>query len=220
MSDTTRTSMRRYQLAGFVGILVILGSVVGWSVLTELRGAVIAPGTMVVDGNTKRVQHRDGGIVAEIKVRDGDMVKAGDLLMRLDPTDTRAELGIIDTIRIEWVAKAARLRAQRDGKEKLVFDDELETRRDEPMMRKLLSGQQSLFVSQTASLKGRTKQLRERIAQFKQEIVGVQAQLTAKENQKKLIEKELNGNAGPAVQGSCSGDPGARAGAREGTSCR
>ncbi len=191
MSDSTRKSMRRYQWAGFAGIIVIMGSVVGWSVLTELRGAVIAPGTMVVDGNTKRVQHRDGGIVADIKVRDGDLVKAGDLLIRLDPTDTRAELGIIDTIRIEWVAKAARLRAQRDGKDELVFDEDLEARRDQPMIRKMLSGQERLFASQTASLKGRTKQLRERISQLHQEIKGVEAQLRAKENQKKLIKKEL-----------------------------
>ncbi|MGI9513273.1 MAG: biotin/lipoyl-binding protein, partial [Anderseniella sp.] len=162
MSDTTRKSMFRYQLAGFAGIVAIMGSVVGWSVLTEIRGAVIAPGSMVVDGNTKRVQHRDGGIVAEIKVRDGDMVKAGDLLVRLDPTETRAELAIIDTIRTEWVAKAARLRAQRDGDDTLVFDEELEVRRSEPVIGKLLSGQERLFASQTASLKGRIKQLRER----------------------------------------------------------
>ena len=107
------------------------------------------------------------------------------------PTDTRAELGIIDTIRIEWVAKAARLRAQRDGKDELVFDEELGARRDEPLIRKMLSGQERLFASQTASLKGRTEQLRERIAQLHQEIIGVEAQLKAKENQKKLIEKEL-----------------------------
>ena len=191
MSDRTSNSLRRYQLAGFVGIIVIMGSVVGWAVLTELRGAVIAPGTMVVDGNTKRIQHRDGGIVAEIKVRDGDMVKAGDLLILLDPTDTRAELGIIDTIRIEWVAKTARLRAQRDGMDELVFDAGLEARRNEASVRKLLSGQERLFVSQTASLKGRTEQLRERIAQLNEEINGMEAQLAAKENQKKLIEKEL-----------------------------
>lgn len=191
MSDKTRKSMRRYQLAGFAGILVIMGSVVGWAVLTEIRGAIIAPGTMVVDGNTKRVQHRDGGIVAEIEVRDGDMVKAGDLLIRLDPTDSKAELGIIDTIRIEWVAKAARLRAQRDRADKLVFDDELEARRDDPLIGRLLSGQERLFVSQTASLKGRIKQLRERISQFNEEISGVEAQLKAKVNQKHLIEEEL-----------------------------
>ena len=103
MSNTTRTSLRRYQLAGFAGIFVIMGSVVAWAAFTEIRGAVIAPGTMVVDGNTKRVQHRDGGIVAKINVRDGDMVKAGDLLIQLDPTESRAELGIIDAIRVEWV---------------------------------------------------------------------------------------------------------------------
>lgn len=191
MSTNTRKSLRGYQLAGFAGILVIMGSVVGWSVLTEIRGAIIAPGSMVVDGNTKRIQHRDGGIVAEIKVHDGDMVQAGDLLVRLDPTETKAELGIIDAIRTEWVAKAARLRTQRDGDETLVFDDELEARRDEAQVRKLLSGQESLFAAQTASLKGRKKQLRERISQFKEEIIGVEAQLTAKVNQKALIEKEL-----------------------------
>ncbi len=191
MSDRTRKSMRRYQLAGFAGMFVIMGSVVGWAALTEIKGAVIAPGTMVVDGNTKRVQHRDGGIVAQINVRDGDMVKAGQLLVQLDPTESRAELGIIDTIRIEWVAKAARLRAQRDGADKLLFDDELEARRDDPVIARLLSGQQRLFVSQTASLKGRIRQLRERISQFKEEISGVEAQLGAKENQKSLIEKEL-----------------------------
>lgn len=183
--------MRRYQLAGFAGIFVILGSVVAWAALTEIKGAVIAPGTMVVDGNTKRVQHRDGGIVAKINVRDGDMVKAGDLLIQLDPTESKAELGIIDTIRVEWVAKAARLRAQRDDADKLVFDDELEARRDDPAIGRLLSGQERLFASQTASLKGRISQLRERISQFKEEISGVDAQLLAKENQKRLIEEEL-----------------------------
>jgi len=191
MSDQTRKSMRRYQLAGFAGILVIMGSVAGWAALTEIRGAIIAPGTMVVDGNTKRVQHRDGGIVAEIRVQDGDMVKAGDLLVRLDPTDSKAELGIIDTIRIEWVAKAVRLRAQRDGADALVFDDELEARRDNPLIGRLLTGQERLFASQTASLTGRIKQLRERISQFNEEISGVEAQLRAKVNQKLLIEQEL-----------------------------
>jgi HlyD family secretion protein len=200
MSNQTRKSMRRYQLAGFVGILVIMGSVVAWAVFTEIRGAVIAPGTMVVDGNTKRVQHRDGGIVAKINVRDGDMVKAGDLLIQLDPTDSKAELGIIDTIRVEWVAKAVRLRAQRDGADKLEFG-ELEERRDDPVITRLLRGQERLFVSQTASLKGRTSQLRERISQFEEEISGVEAQLGAKENQKRLIEEELKAMSSLLDQG-------------------
>ena len=104
MSDTTRKSMRRYQLAGFAGIFVIMGSVVAWAAFTEIRGAVIAPGTMVVDGNTKRVQHRDGGIVATINVRDGDMVKvcartgelstSADLSAREPAADPHVEWGV------------------------------------------------------------------------------------------------------------------------------
>ena len=191
MSKDTSKSMRRYQLAGFLGTLVILGGIGGWSVLTELRGAVIAPGTMVVDGNTKRVQHRDGGIVAQIKVKDGDLVQAGDLLIRLDDTDAKAEMGIIDTIRIEWLAKVARLRAQRDGTNSLSFAKELEDRRGELLVGELLSGQERLFTSLTASLNGRIKQFEERIQQLNEEISGVTSQLEAKKEQKALIQKEL-----------------------------
>jgi HlyD family secretion protein len=191
MSSNTNKSMRRYQMAGFAGILLVVGGIGGWSVMTELRGAVIASGTMVVDSNTKRVQHRDGGIVAEIKVKDGDMVSSGDLLIRLDDTDAKAELGIIDTIRIEWLAKVARLKALRDGLDTVEFPQELKDRQAEQVVKDLLNGQERLFTSQKASLIGRIKQLEERILQSNEEIAGVEAQLAAKKNQKALIQKEL-----------------------------
>jgi HlyD family secretion protein len=190
-TPATASAMRRYQLAGFTGLFVVLGSVAGWAALSEIQGAVIAPGNIAVDGNTKRVQHRDGGIVSEIRVRDGDQVKAGDLLIRLDGTDARAELGIIETIRSEWLAKAARLRAQRDGASAIEFPDELIKRENEKVVGELLKGQRSLFASQKASLDGRIKQLEERIEQLHKEIAGVEAQLAAKKQQKKLIAKEL-----------------------------
>jgi len=69
-TPATASAMRRYQLAGFTGLFVVLGSVAGWAALSEIHGAVIAPGNIAVDGNTKRVQHRDGGIVSEIRVRE------------------------------------------------------------------------------------------------------------------------------------------------------
>ena len=191
MSDRTKKSLLLYQITGFLGMLLVVGSVGGWSVMTELRGAIIAPGKVVVDGNTKRVQHRDGGIVAEIRVKDGDKVEAGQLLVRLDDTETKAELGIIDTIRIEWLAKVARLSAQRDGADRITFPKELASRNSEDEVRSLMNGQERLFISQKASLDGRTRQLRERILQSNEEIAGVEAQLVAKKNQKLLIEKEL-----------------------------
>ena len=190
-SEGTRTALRRYQVIGFSGLFLVLGSVAGWAALSEIRGAVIAPGTLVVDGSTKRIQHRDGGIVAEIPVKDGDMVKAGDLLLRLDDTDAKAELGIIQTIRSEWQAKVARLRAQRDGAATISFPEELVARQEEPTIRDLLEGQERLFVSQKASLDGRIQQLEERVEQLDKEIAGIEAQLAAKQEQHKLIGKEL-----------------------------
>lgn len=190
-STTTKSAMRRYQVAGFAGLFIVLGSVAGWAALSEIHGAVIAPGNIAVDGNTKRVQHRDGGIVSEILVRDGDKVKSGDLLIRLDGTDARAELSIIQTIRSEWLAKAARLRAQRDGASDVTFPTELIERKDEQVIDDLLNGQRLLFASQKASLDGRVNQLKERIEQLHKEIAGVEAQLAAKQQQKKLISREL-----------------------------
>jgi HlyD family secretion protein len=190
-SRSTQVAMRRYQIVGFAGLFLVMGSVAGWAALSQIRGAVIAPGALVVDGNTKRIQHRDGGIVAQILVKDGDLVKAGDLLVRLDDTDAKAELGIIETIRSEWLAKAARLRAERDGAAQIAYPAELLGRQNEEVISELLEGQERLFVSQRASLDGRIKQLEERIDQLNKEIAGIEAQLAAKEQQKKLIRKEL-----------------------------
>jgi HlyD family secretion protein len=197
----TKSGLRSYQVAGFAGLFLVLGSVAGWAALSEINGAVIASGSLVVDGSTKRIQHRDGGIVSEILVKDGDEVKAGDLLLRLDDTDARAELNIINAIRSEWLAKSARLKAQRDGRDSIIFQKELIDRTGEPVIAELIEGQTRLFVSQRASLDGRTQQLDERVQQLEKEIAGVEAQLRAKEEQKRLILKELTGMRSLLEQG-------------------
>ena len=192
-SPKTTSGLRNYQLAGFAGLFLIMGSVTGWAVMSEINGAVIASGSLVVDGSTKLIQHRDGGIVAEIPIKDGDEVKAGDLLLRLDDTDARAELNIINSIRSEWLAKSARLKAQRDGLDSISFPAELLARKAEPVIGELIEGQTRLFISQKASLDGRIQKLEERILQLEKEISGVNAQLAAKESQQRLIQQELTG---------------------------
>ena len=82
-------------LAGVVIVVVLVGGVGGWAGTTMLSGAVIAPGSIVVDSNVKKVQHPTGGIVGELRVRDGDRVKVGDIVVRLDDTVTRANLAIV-----------------------------------------------------------------------------------------------------------------------------
>src|SRR6266436_4982294 len=111
----THPSIRRHLLVGSAAALVLLGGVGGWATTTELSGAVIAPGQLVVDSNVKKVQHPAGGVVGELRVKDGDRVKAGDVVVRLDETITRANLAIITKGLDELMARKARLESERDG---------------------------------------------------------------------------------------------------------
>ena len=98
---STDKSLRRFQFAGYVSVAFVVGAMGSWAVLSRLNGAVIAPGIVVAESNTKRVQQKDGGVVKKILVRDGDRVVEGQDLVILDDTETRAELGIIDALLIE-----------------------------------------------------------------------------------------------------------------------
>jgi HlyD family secretion protein len=191
VSATTLRSLRFYQFLGLAGLLVVFGSIGAWAAMSSIHGAVVASGTVVVEGHSKRIQNRDGGIVAEIRVEDGDYVEAGDLLIRLDETETRAQLAIIDAVLDEFEAKRARLAAERDG-EKVRFPAALLARRDEPNVAELLVGQERFFASRKAVLDGRKDQLNQRIDQLKQEISGITAQATSTGEQSRLIGGELD----------------------------
>ena len=82
---------------------------------------MIAPGSLVVDTNVKKVQHPTGGVVGELRVRDGDRVKAGDIVVRLDETITQANLAIVVNSLTELWARQARLEAERDGAKVVTF---------------------------------------------------------------------------------------------------
>src|SRR5436190_11679746 len=93
--DSARYSIQRYLLAGMILAGLVTFGIGGWSATAELSSAVIAPGVLIVDSNVKKVQHPTGGIVGELRVRDGDRVKAGDILVRLDETQTHASASIV-----------------------------------------------------------------------------------------------------------------------------
>ena len=134
----------------------------------------------------------------------------------LDDTEASAELGIIDTIRTEWLAKAGRLRAERDASQEIAFDQELIDRQPEPDIANLIDGQRQLFAAQRAALTGRQSQLEERIIQLKREISGLEAQLVAGRKQSDLINQELEATRGLLERRSCTEAPRSGAGARGG----
>ena len=93
--DSASESIRRHITAGTILVAVLLFGVGGWASTAEISGALISQGSVVVDSNVKKVQHPTGGVVGELFVRDGDHVKEGDILIRLDETVTQANLAIV-----------------------------------------------------------------------------------------------------------------------------
>jgi membrane fusion protein, type I secretion system len=186
-------SLHRHIVAIGVTAIVLVIGLGGWAATTEFAGAVIAPGQVVVNSNVKKVQHPTGGIVGELRVRDGDHVKTGDIVVRLDDTQTRASLAIVTKALDEMAARQAREEAERDGADTVAFPQDLLDRMANPDVAKAVNGERRQFEIRRGAREGQRSQLKERIAQLNEEIRGQQAQVTSKENQIGWITKELEG---------------------------
>ena len=128
----TNSSLRRLQLSGFVSIFSMVAVFVGWTYFSDINGAVIASATIEAESYSKKVQHREGGNVLKILVKDGDIAQAGQDLVVLDPTEVKAQLGITQGQRDEFLIKKARLEAQRDLSDQINLPEETEARAQEP----------------------------------------------------------------------------------------
>jgi HlyD family secretion protein len=192
-STPTRRSIRRNILAGLTVFGILAGGVGGWAGTTQLSGALIASGSVVVDSNVKKVQHPTGGVVGELRVRDGDRVKVGDIVARLDQTVTRSNLAIITKGLDELFARKARLASERDAADVIVFPDLLTGRPNDPDVTQIMEGERRLFELRRTSRLGQKAQLREQAGQLNEEIVGMTAQQRAKKREIELITRELDG---------------------------
>jgi HlyD family secretion protein len=189
-------SLRRNVLAGAVATFLLVGGVGMWAATTELSGAVLASGTVVVESNVKKVQHPTGGVVARLLVRDGSKVSAGDVLVKLDDTVLRSNLGIVAKGLDVMMARKARLEAERDAVAVIAWPFELRERSGEPDVDAAVAGEQRLFELRRDARAGQKVQLRERIAQMKQEIEGQLALQRSKGEEIELIKTELEGVRG------------------------
>jgi HlyD family type I secretion membrane fusion protein len=190
-------------LTGLAIILTAFGGLAAWSATAPLSTAAIAAGTVVVDSNRKTVQHLQGGIVRDILVRDGIRVQEGDVLLRLDPTQSRAMSQMLQGQVDAGRAEEARLLAEREGARALAFPSDLHARaRTETSLSELLSGQERLFQARRQSIEGQTSILRNRIAQSNDQISGLQLQESAKQRQMALVKQELDGLRSLAERGN------------------
>jgi membrane fusion protein, type I secretion system len=196
MSDESRgaqRSIRLHLIVGLVVVLVVAGGFGGWASSVPISGALIAPGSVVVDSNVKKVQHPTGGVVGEVRVRDGDLVKTGDIVVRLDETVVKASLAIVVKTLNGLYARAARLEAEQRGRDRIVFPKALTDRADDPDVRDVMASETKLFEVRVNGRIGQKAQLRERVTQLNEEIAGLKAQEVAKDNEIALVQKELIG---------------------------
>ncbi len=177
---------------GVLAMVLLVGGFGTWATLTNISGAIVAPGRIEVDQNRQVVQHPDGGVVASIEVDEGDTVAAGDILLRLDPAVLSSQLAIIENQLFEIMARRGRLEAERDGAETISFDSLLiEAAAGQPDVEKLVQGQRRLFEARMASIAQEIEQLGKRRAQIFSQIEGIEAQQVALKRQMTLIESEL-----------------------------
>jgi HlyD family secretion protein len=185
-----RTSLGRTGVIAALVSLSFVGGTAAWALLTEIGSAVVATGAVTVEGKPKSIQHLDGGIVQEILVSDGDLVDAGQVLMRLDPNLLTANQEIYLNRLSELVTREARLRAELDGVAVISFStkDELVANRD---LSDLQAAETSMFEARAEIQAGRKEQLEGRIHQFENQIEGLNALIAAKREQVSYMDLEI-----------------------------
>jgi HlyD family secretion protein len=186
-------SIRQHMVIGLSVVALLAGGLGGWASTAQISGALIAPGAIVVESNVKKVQHPTGGVVGEVRAHDGDVVKAGDVVVRLDDTVTKASLAIVTKNLDGLWARAARLEAEQRGLDKITFPPMLLDRADDPDVKAVMASETKLFEVRVYGRIGQKAQLRERVTQLNEEIAGLTAQEKAKDQEIALVEKELVG---------------------------
>ncbi|MCJ2081042.1 HlyD family type I secretion periplasmic adaptor subunit [Methylobacterium sp. J-090] len=175
-------------------ISVLVFGMGGWATVTQIHGAVMASGQLVVESDVKKVQHPTGGVVGTIRVHDGSRVSAGDVLITLDETQIRANLDIVLKAMDELSARRARNEAERDGAASIAFAADLGERRgSDAVVAQLLDGERRLFETRRTGRDGQKAQLQQRVLQIRQEIAGLTEQAEAKAQEIALIGDELVG---------------------------
>lgn len=176
---------------GLMILIVFLGGFFLWAAFFPLDSAAVATGRVTVDTSRKTIEHLEGGIVQEIYVREGDVVKKGQKLLLLDETQSKAQLDIVKNQSYTLLAEEARLRAERDNVDKITFPKELLEMGSNPEIKKIIDGQENIFNASRESLKKNIKLLNDKIQQYHAEIKVLESQLKAYDRQIERFEEEL-----------------------------
>lgn len=195
------TDARAHARLGWLIVLVGVGGFLLWALLAPLDKGVPLSGTVAKESNRKTVQHLAGGTVQEILVKDGDRVKQGQVLVRMNGTTVKSNYETTEAQYLSARATEARLEAERDAKSAISFPEELQKRRAEPRVGELISLQNQLLLSRQGSLRSELGSMDESIAGLKLQIKGLEESRDSKKEQLGMIKEQLAGMRDLAKEG-------------------
>lgn len=188
----TNVSILRHSTAVVVLALGLLVGLGGWAAFAKLAGAVVATGRVVVEGNSKKIQHLSGGIVSAINVAEGDRVKAGQVLLRLSATVVQANLSIVENTLAQLYSRRARLRAEIAEAPSFTVAEDLAALTNSKAAKTFIDSEQNLFNSRRSALSGMKKQLGTRKDQLADEAHGLEVQVEATENELAIVKEDVS----------------------------
>lgn len=193
-----------YKESARLGYLIVgacIGIVLIWSIFAKIDSAVVAPGQVVLDGRRQVIQHLEGGIVSLLRVKEGQFVNAGDVLVEIDDTEARAGVDILVNEYDFSRAQEARLMAEIKGSEDIEFPDDLLRRRDDASVAKILNDETEQFTKRSAAYQAQLAALRSRETLFKDQIEGLLVERESVMRQLELLRQELPGVKKLAAKG-------------------
>ncbi|CEK10326.1 HlyD family type I secretion periplasmic adaptor subunit [Legionella hackeliae] len=188
---TDKPVIRNAIIAGSTLLIVFVGGFFLWSLLFPLDSAAVAEGKFVVQFEHKTVQHMEGGIIEKIFINEGSVVKANTPLIKLQDTQAKTSLQLLQVQMWEGLAAEARIYSELNNDPKVVFPNELLKQKNNPDVQKIINGQERLFTAGVNTYEGQTKVLNQRIDQLHKEISSLQAQVQSETEQIKLIDEEI-----------------------------
>lgn len=186
-------SRRGTLLAAALCVISLGGGLLGWTLWARIDSAVVAQGQVVVDGRRKTVQHLEGGILRELLVREGDRVEAGQALARLDPVQADAQSGELEDRLLATRARVERLTVERAGGTRLAWSADLLRAAGATPARRVLDGQEELFLARRLAHESEIGSLERQIGQMREEAVSASRQREALRRQHASLEHELAG---------------------------
>jgi protease secretion system membrane fusion protein len=190
-TDDVKTDESVHSRLGWWIVLVGVGGFLLWAFLAPLDKGVPLSGTVTVDTNRKAVQHRTGGIIDQIYIKEGDHVKAGQVLVRMNDVQINAQTEITRTQLITARAVKARLLAERDGNNTIEYPADLLAMQHDPRIQNTILTQNQLFRSRQLAMAHELAAIDENIAGLTMQLQGLEASQISKKQQIEFLREQL-----------------------------